>query len=169
MFNSGATLGSWLGRKLCLDRAITAESMMRRDAHRILESAGMEEVRTAILSGGAQILFVVDGSNQFVGTITLRDFAHALLDEERLGEEGRGRVTAAHIATEPEGILEAENGLGQALALLDACDEAQLPVVESLDTMRFVGSLHARAVMVAYSQTVRRLRSEDQWQDRGQV
>jgi len=70
-------------------------------------------------------------------------------------------VTAAHIASEPEGILEAGDGLGKALALFETCDEAQLPVVENLETMRLLGSLHARAVMVAYSQTVRRLRSED--------
>ncbi|MBL6935614.1 MAG: chloride channel protein [Alphaproteobacteria bacterium] len=149
------------GRESQVLDEITAEFMMRKDAHRILESAGMEEVRTAILSGGAQVLFVVDGAGRFIGTITLHDFAHALLDEERLGEEGEDHVTAAHIASEPEGILEAGDGLGKALVLFETCDEAQLPVVENLETMRLLGSLHARAVMVAYSQTVRRLRSED--------
>ena len=40
--------------------------------------------------------------------------------------------------------MEAGDGLGKALALSESCDEARLPVMENLETMRLGGCLSAR-------------------------
>ncbi len=139
------------GRDVAVDRAAlildgrTVGEIVRANPSTIAATALFDEVRERLPFAGEGEFQVVDEDGQWHGVITVQTVQDLLND----GPDDTHDLTAADIARADRPVLARGDSLETARAHLDASEAVRLPVVETVESKRFVGVLDARDVLRA--------------------
>lgn len=117
-------------------RGVRVADLMRPRPHRIGLTAPFREIAEVFLQHRFNYVYVVDPSDRFAGVVSLHDIK-AYLDDPELAR----LVIAQEIQREDFPRLVADHPLDEALGLFEECDCERLPVIESLEEPRLIGSL----------------------------
>lgn len=144
------------GRETRLLSQQRVSQLMREDFETIHAGASMMEVRNRLLTATYGILYLVKDEGRLAGRLTFGDLHDAAFDTSL-----DAHIVAADVARRGVPVLSADDSLTQAIELMNQSDETQIPVVENRDTMRLVGALHERDVMMSYNRALLQARSEE--------
>jgi len=131
------------GQELRLLRRIGVNAIIDRVFATVPPEAGLAEVRRKLMDAPHGELFVVDGDGALVGTITFHELREAAFEVEPDADtraDGLMRADPPHLAV--------AESLDRALAILEERDEPHIPVVEDRASMRLVGLVHERDVVL---------------------
>ena len=121
----------------------------------------LTDLRRRIVRAPSGVVFVTDKEGRLEGMITMADLSEALFDLS-LDE----LVTVGEMARPPHDFVEAGISLDQAVtAFGEAAKEPFLPVVENRRTMKLVGILTEREVMLAQQRALLKARAEEKGEE----
>ena len=137
------------GREDVLMRSRLVADIMRRDYVTVSMGADLDEVRRKLVGVPYGELFVTDDENRLAGTVTLPD-----LSEMAFNDAYDNMMLAGDVLRDRPPVVCAADDLEKALALLESESDGHIAVVDGLGTMRLIGVLHERDVLVAYHKSV---------------
>ncbi len=126
------------------------ETLLHSDFVAIREGASLDEVRRRIVESAQGELFVVDGEERLVGTITYADLhTHAFPDDtEAVAEE----PSFDRVMRRKPPVLAAGDSLEEASRAFGRTMDSHIAVVEDISTMKLAGVIDQRDVMRAFQQ-----------------
>ena len=128
---------------------IEVRDVMRQGAAPILDTEPLEAVVKRLLHEGRKELFVVREDGRFRGAITLADLTEYIAQPEALQTVKAGDVTYPDVP-----VLQFSDRLSDAIAHWSQVSRDRLPVVDGLETRRYMGELSAGDIIFLYSQEV---------------
>lgn len=137
-------------------RSIPLEHVLKDDGATVTPSTSLPELRDRLQATALGELFVVSEGGSLVGTITLADLSEAAFDHSVDNLINAGDVARLH----PPFLVQSA-GLDTAVQLMADTDEEHIAIVETKSTMKYVGCIHQRDVMAAYSRALVRMRHEE--------
>lgn len=137
-------------------KAHRIRQVMESDTKPVLSDTCINDVRSLLQASPAGELFVVDEQSVLQGTITLADMHEMAFDHTHDDTAKASDVSRRHAP-----MLCGEDDLGAALELMQETGEDHIAVVESLESMRFIGCVHHRDVMSAYNRALAHSRHEE--------
>ena len=137
-------------------RSIPLEQVLKDDGTTVSPSTPLQELRDRLQATPFGELFVVDDDGRLFGTITLADLSESAFDHAMDDLIKAGDVARLH----PPYLTPKEN-LDAAMQLMTETAEEHIAVVESSITMQYIGCIHQRDVMTAYSRALVRMRHEE--------
>ena len=144
------------GHDMAALRALKVHDLMRQDHITVPPDATLDTLRDRLRQAPLNELFVVDGDDRLVGTITLAELGDAAFDQSK----DRDR-SAADLARRSPPVLAMSDDLQKAIRRFAEVDEGLLGVVDDSDGTRLMGCLHERDVMRAYNTALVNLRAEE--------
>jgi len=153
-----------LARGIDLKGEFESEALKAHNIRQIMESdtkpvpadASLNDVRRLLQASSAGELFIVNENMVLHGTVTLADMHEMAFDHSN--DE---TATACDVSRRHAPMLCGEDDLGAALELMQETGEDHIAVVESLESMRFIGCVHHRDVMSAYNRALAHSRHEE--------
>ncbi len=144
------------GFETALLRGINLRRVMTKVKDRVGMGAALQDLRDMLRKSETGGLFVVRDDGVLHGTITLDDlsevaFDHGFDDLIRAGDVAR---------TQPP-VLAADDDLEAAMKMMREVGEHHIAVVESRESMFFLGGVHERDVMAAYNKALVEARREE--------
>lgn len=143
------------GHEVGLLRSLRVQSLMRGDHAAVSVGDGIDVLRARLADAPHGELFVVDAEGGLFGTITLHDLGHAAFDPEE------HTLLARDVARPDPPVLALADDLERAVALFADVEEGVLPVVDTREDRRLLGTVHERDVMRAYNKALIALRAEE--------
>ncbi len=137
-------------------RAVKVSSILDENSDTVPIGLGLAEIRARLLRSPTGELFALRESGELYGTITLADLSDLAMDREM-----DNLINAGDVARRAPPVLEAGDDLQAANRVIRDSGEACIAVVDSLETMRFVGALRERDVMAAYNRALHEARAEE--------
>jgi CIC family chloride channel protein len=128
---------------------IEVRDVMREGAPPVRDDESLDVVVKRLLNEGRKELFVVGENGRFRGAITLADLTQFLGRPEALQSVKAGEVVYPDVP-----VLQPGDRLTEAIARWAQVSRDRLPVVDSLETRRYVGELSAGDIIFLYSQEV---------------
>jgi chloride channel protein, CIC family len=147
LLERGVRLGSRT-EQLVMD-TIEVRDVMREGAAPVRDDESLDVVVKRLLNEGRKELFVVGDHGRFRGAITLADLTQFLGRPDALQS-----VKAAEVVYPDVPVLQPGDRLTEAIARWAQVSRDRLPVVDSLETRRYVGELSAGDIIFLYSQEV---------------
>ena len=144
------------GRENTLLRSIHVRDVMDRVYEVIRPGVPLTDVRSKLQTAPWGELFLVDADGRLAATVTFADITHALEEEPP-----RPTATVEDVARLNPPVLEIEDDLETAMKLFGAVGEAHIAVVDDHDSMKIVGIVHERDVILAYNRTLMQARAEE--------
>ena len=121
----------------------------------------LTDLRRRIIRAPSGVVFVTDKQGRLEGMITMSDLSEALFDPS-LDEY----VTAGEMARAPHDFVEAGISLDRAVVSFgEAAKEPFLPVVQNRRTMKLVGILTEREVMLAQQRALLKARAKEKGEE----
>ena len=121
----------------------------------------LTDLRRRIVRAPSGVVFVTDKQGRLEGMITMADLSEALFDMSL-----DDLVTAGEMARPPHDFVEAGISLDRAVAAFgEAAKEPFLPVVASRRSMKLVGILTEREVMLAQQRALLKARAEEKGEE----
>ena len=133
------------GWNMDLLQNIKISSLIRKDADVIEDKTGFNRILDIFMKSRFTTLPVLNSANKVVGLITLRDL-RPILREQQLASF----LLAVDIMNENFFVLEPENTLAEAIKKMEMDDFELLPVVESQESMRFLGVVTKDDILKRY-------------------
>lgn len=137
-------------------RDIKVGSVVSRAYSTTSPGTPLRDLRVQLQSAAFGELFVVDGEERLVGTVTLAD-----LGPEAFDPALDALVVARDVARLQPAVLSFNDSLQDALVVMNARHEEHIAVVDVLDGRRIKGVVHERDVMLAYNSALVRLHREE--------
>ena len=137
-------------------RSIPLEHVLKDDGTTVTPATPLQELRDRLQATAFGELFVVGDDGKLIGTITLADLSEVAFDHDMDDLIKAGDVARLH----PPYLTPSES-LDAAVQLMAETAEEHIAVVESEKTMAYVGCIHQRDVMAAYSRALVRMRHEE--------
>ncbi len=144
------------GHDMAALRSLKVHDLMRQDHVTVAAEATLGTLRDRLRLAPMNELFVVDGDDRLVGTITLADLGEVAFDLSHDRE-----LCAANLARRSPPVLAMSDDLQKAIRRFAEVDEGLLGVVDDFDGSRLMGCLHERDVMRAYNTALVTLRAEE--------
>jgi len=144
------------GFETTLLRSINVNQLINRDAETVTVDCRLQELRNKLQSSEIGELFVLNKGGELVGTITLADLSDIAFDH---GVDDL--INAIDVARLHPPTLNKHDNLETANEVIQNSGEHFIAVVESLETMKFVGALYETEVMYAYNRALVRVRHEE--------
>jgi CIC family chloride channel protein len=137
-------------------RGIRVADVMSAESARIGPDADLQVLRKALQAAPTGQLFVVRGSGELYGTVTLADLSDSAFDHgfDLL-------VKAADVARRHPPVLMPEDDLDRALNLMRDAGEEHVAVVRDPRSMVFLGCVRERDVMAAYNRALLSARGDE--------
>ncbi|MCI0410759.1 MAG: chloride channel protein, partial [Acidobacteria bacterium] len=147
LLDRGVRLG---GRteQLVMD-TIEVRDVMRQGASPVRSSEPLEVVMKRLLNEGRKELFVVDDEGRFKGAITLADLTEFMGRPDALQQVKAGEVVYPDVP-----VLQLGDRLSDAIGHWSQVSRDRLPVVDGLESRRYMGELSAGDIIFLYSQEV---------------
>jgi CIC family chloride channel protein len=147
LLDRGVRLG---GRteQLVMD-TIEVRDVMRSGASPVRSSEPLEVVMKRLLNEGRKELFVVDDEGRFKGAITLADLTEFMGRPDALQQVKAGEVVYPDVP-----VLQLGDRLSDAIGHWSQVSRDRLPVVDGLESRRYMGELSAGDIIFLYSQEV---------------
>lgn len=137
-------------------RSIPLEQVLKDDGTTVTPATLLPELRDRLQATPFGELFVVDNDGGLIGTITLADLSEVAFDHDLDDLVNAGDVARLH----PPFLTQVES-LDAAVELMAETNEEHIAVVESTLNMQYMGCIHQRDVMAAYSRALVRMRHEE--------
>ncbi len=134
------------GRNLDILRGHRITSLIVTDVPVVYEYTPFEEVLNVFMKTHYNTIPVLDKENRVVGTISLREIRPVLFDKDIAP-----LLLAIDIMSENIFVLEQDSTLEEALQKMEIDDSDLLPVVESTQTMRYLGMVAREDIWRRYS------------------
>jgi len=144
------------GHDMAALRALKVHDLMRQDHVTVPTAASLDTLRDRLRQAPLNELFVIDGDDRLVGTITLAELGDAAFDHSHDGDR-----SAADLARRSPPVLAMSDDLQKAIRRFAEVDEGLLGVVDDAGGERLMGCLHERDVMRAYNTALVNLRAEE--------
>ncbi len=128
---------------------IQVRDLMRQGAPPVRAHDRLDDVLKRLLSEGRKELFVVGDDGAFLGTISLAELSEYLGRPEALGG-----LRAAQILSTDVPVLTLDDPLSEAIGRWSQVSRDRLPVVDHVETRRYVGELSAGDIITLYSQEI---------------
>lgn len=143
----GVRLGA-RSEQLVMD-SIEVRDVMRQGAAPVRTDDPLDLVMKRLLNEGRKELFVVDGEGRFKGAITLADLTEFMARPDALQQVKAGEVVYPDVP-----VLQLSDRLTDAIAHWSQVSRDRLPVVDGLESRRYMGELSAGDIIFLYSQEV---------------
>ena len=137
-------------------RSIPMENVLKNDGTTVTPRTPLQELRDRLQQTPHGELFVVSEDGKLTGTITLAD-----LSEVAFSHEMDDLINAGDVARLHPPFLTPSDGLDTAVNLMNDTDEEHIAIVDTTLTKKYVGCIHQRDVMAAYSRALVRMRHEE--------
>ncbi len=137
------------GRNVDILRTHKIHNIVQKDVPVVYEHTGFQEILDHLMASSYSSFPVLNTQNQVTGIIALRDLRPVLFDRDLAP-----LLVATDIMRENLFVLEPDNTLEEALSKMEIDDSELLPVVESTDTMKYLG-------IVSREQIIKRYRKEN--------
>jgi len=137
------------GREVSILKSLLVRDFMVREVAIVSEMTPLSSLLKFIKESTHLYFPVVNGEDQLVGIISLRDIRHTLLEESLMD-----LVIAKDIMTEDVITLTPDENLYDAMGKFGIKDIGQLPVVDRKNPKKVVGMLKRTDVIVAYNNAV---------------
>lgn len=134
-------------------------TFMTDDFVTVEEGASLEDVREKIVSSVQGELFVVDADGRLIGTITYADLHRFAFAEE--GDAAADPPFERLMRRKPP-VLARTDSLAHASKVFAGAADNHLAVVDSTETMKPVGVVDQRDVMLAFQEAHHKARAEDE-------
>ncbi|EDP64708.1 Cl- channel, voltage-gated family protein [alpha proteobacterium BAL199] len=144
------------GHDMAALRSLKVHDLMRQDHVTVPPEAMLGTLRDRLRQAPLNELFVVDGDDRLIGTITLEELGDAAFDQSHDQE-----LCAENLARRSPPVLARSDDLQKAIRRFGEVDEGLLGVVDDHDGTRLLGCLHERDVMRAYNTALVNLRAEE--------
>ncbi len=144
------------GFETALLRSIKVRNVMTKESEVIHIGTGLAEVRRQLQYSPTGELFVLRGTGELFGTITLHDLHEVAFDPAVDHLINAGDVARVHPP-----VIEADDDLQTANKLIRDTGEHYIAVVEDHKSMKFVGTLFETEVMAAYNRALVEARAEE--------
>jgi len=145
------------GREQQVLRSVRITEIMTDDAVTVLPGASMREVREKLGAASYGTLYVVDPADGLHGTITLHDLADSAFDTEI-----DLLLNAQDVARLHPPVLEVGEDLGAAMQRMQTEEDDHIAVVQDQTSMRLMGVVHQRDVMMAYRRAILASRADEE-------
>lgn len=137
-------------------RDVKVTDVMANDIVSVDPAAPMVSVREQLSASAYGTLFVVDSDGGLHGTITLADLADAAFDTEIDILLNAQDVARLH----PPTLMRSQD-LGAAMRWMQADGEDHIAVVDDQVSLKLLGVVHQRDVMMAYRRAILAARGEE--------
>jgi CIC family chloride channel protein len=144
------------GRVRHLLKSQRVGELMSGDFELIPEGAGFEHLKELLRSAPHDRFLVIDAAGRLVGRLGFTDLKEVVFDADL-----QPLIKARDVARMDPAVLLPDDDLEHALALLEASGEEHLPVVEDEASMKVVGVLRHRKVLLAYNRALMEVRAEE--------
>ena len=144
------------GFEAALLRSIKLKKLIDRNAVTVSLASGLEELRNKLQFSQTGELFVLGENGELCGTITLADLSDIAFDHDVDNLINAGDVARLH----PPVLVQGDN-LETASKVIRDSGEHFIAVVESHETMKFIGTLYETEVMSAYNRALVEVRHEE--------
>jgi CIC family chloride channel protein len=144
------------GREAQMLRDILVGAVMRQDHEAVAPATGITELRQKLVAAPTGVLYVVEEGGRLTGSVTLADLSEVAFD--RTQDE---LLVAADVARLRPPVLAVGDSLEAAMELMSGGGETQVAVVEDEESMRLVGALHERDVIIAHNRALLQVRAEE--------
>jgi CIC family chloride channel protein len=134
---------------------LTVGKLMRKDIYIVPASETVAEVRKRFPLGGPKYAFVIDGRGSYIGTIETVE-AHSPAYDETADE-----TTAELLIRGEPDTLEPQENIRTALILFSKTASEILPVVDSRQSGRVVGSISEAYALRRYTQELEKQRLDE--------
>ena len=127
--------------------AMRVSALMKPNPIAVPETAGFTEIADSFVRNRFNYLYVVDENRAFRGVVSLHD-VKSYLNEPELA----GVVIARDIMLEKFPTITPEKSLAEALEQFSLYDNERLPVIESQNGQRLIGSISKRDLLLALAE-----------------
>ncbi len=138
------------GREVNLLRSIPVREVMRTDPVVIPANTSFKKLMQLLVHSDHTQFYVLDFNNQFEGAVSLHEARKALLDEEYVAD-----LLIAHDLVNPNiPRLRPTDTLDEVMKIFGQVDAEELPVVDSEDPGKVIGTVFYKDVIEAYNREV---------------
>jgi len=137
-------------------RSIPLEQVLKDDGTTVTPGTPLPELRDRLQETPFGELFVVHEDGRLLGTITLADLSDVAFDHSMDALVNAGDVARLHPP-----VLTPSESLDAAVQLMGETHEEHIAIVETSKNMQYIGCIHQRDVMAAYSRALVRMRHEE--------
>ncbi len=137
-------------------RQTTVGDLMSREFQLISEIDTIDHIRERLYDSRQGELMVVDEEGRLAGVIGFAEYKEVAFDS---GLDPL--IVAKDVARANPPVLEANDSLERALAIMDVSGEDHVPVVDGLMTMKVVGVVNHKEVLLAYNKVLIAARAEE--------
>jgi len=134
------------GRNIQILERTHVSSLIKKEAPTVREDTGFGEILNGLLSSEHNTFPVLNRESRLTGIITLRDIRPIIFDSDLAP-----LLIAADVMSENVFFLEPTESLADALRKMEIDDYELLPVVESADSMKFLGIVTRDKLMRYYT------------------
>ena len=135
------------GREINILKSLPVKDIMTATPEIIPANTSFNELMTLLVDSTHTQFFVVDDQNRLQGSVSITEVRQALAHQEYLSE----LLVAQDIVNHQEAKLKQDDTLAQAMKIFGQFGTEELPVVDSGDTDRIIGSVKYRELIKAYN------------------
>jgi CIC family chloride channel protein len=132
------------------------QKLINKDAETVSLATGLQELRNKLQFSETGELFVLGENGKLFGTITLADLSDVAFDNDV-----NNLINAGDVARLNPPVLIQSDDLETANKVIQESGEHFIAVVETYETMKFVGALYETEVMSAYTKALVKVRHEE--------
>lgn len=135
------------GREINLLRSLNVSEVVNRDAVIIRPDLNFKELLELMVSRPNTQFFVIDHQQKFVGSVSLLDVRRVLLDQEYLTD----LIIALDLVNREIPRVKLADNLDSVMKLFGRLDVEELPVVDSTNEAKIIGSVNRKDVIDIYN------------------
>jgi CIC family chloride channel protein len=140
------------GREVNVLRALNVEDVMVEGALSVRPQTQLGEIIDRVTSEAPDYLYVVDDDGGLTGIIGATEMRGALLEAHTL----RDIVVAADLARDDVPLVTPDQNLDVIMRIFGGKNREELPVVESISSRRFLGTISRGQLLEAYNRELRK-------------
>ncbi len=138
------------GRDINILRGLTVKDVLKKDIEIVPENDTFNELIRCMMRSMHQEYFVTNKNGELVGTISILELKEFLKDESYLAE----LVIASDIAHPPPTNLYPDDNLDLVMHSFGRYNVDELPVIESRDSKKLIGSVQRKDIIDAYNREI---------------
>lgn len=138
------------GRDINILRTLTVKDVLNREVETVPANQTFSRLLQKMIHSQHEVFLVVNPARELIGIITIQNIKEFLLDQEYLSE----LVIAADLAEPPPAILYPSDNLDLVMHQFGKYNMDELPVVESKQSQRLIGSVRRMDVIDAYNRQI---------------
>ncbi|MBD3225612.1 MAG: CBS domain-containing protein [Caldithrix sp.] len=138
------------GKDINVLRSLSVRDILKTDIERIPFNYSFHNIIRAMMKSQHQEYFVIDHDERLIGIVSMLELKEFLHDEDYLSE----LVIASDLAQPPPARLYPDDNLDLVMHQFGRYNVDELPVLQSRDSQRVIGSVQRKDVIDAYNREI---------------